>query len=103
MGCISFDGKIVDHIDGNTLNCKKNNLRIVTRYENMMNRKKHKSNKSGYKGVYLDKSCSSKRYRARIQVKNRLIRLGSFDTPEKAYKAYCDASKKYHGEYGRTA
>ena len=36
-----------------------------------------------------------------IKVSNRQIWLGAFDTRELAHSAYCEASKKYHGEFGR--
>lgn len=41
----------VDHIDGNTLNNCKSNLRVVTLQENMKNLKKKSNNTSGIRGV----------------------------------------------------
>jgi len=46
----------IDHIDRNTLNNCKSNLRIVTHAENMQNKKVHKNCKSGIRGVYFDKT-----------------------------------------------
>ena len=57
-------------------------------------------NIDGYE-VLIDKDQN--KWRARISFNNKSIHLGYFDTPEKAYEAYCEASKKYHGEYGRIA
>jgi hypothetical protein len=90
--------QMVDHIDGNTLNNQKYNLRIVTPQINSMNKKKARHN-TGYKGVDFNKSAG--KWRARICLDYKSIYLGSFDNPEDGYKAYCEASKKYHGEYGR--
>ncbi len=49
----------VDHIDGNTLNNTRENLRLVTRSQNMMNLTGHVIASSGYKGVYLDKKLKT--------------------------------------------
>lgn len=55
------DELIVDHIDGNPLNNKINNLRLVSQEVNNKNHAKQKNNKTGITGVYYEKS--SKRYR----------------------------------------
>jgi len=98
IGAVKGDGKIVDHINGDTLDCRKSNLRFVTFAQNLQNSKKHTNNKCGYKGVA---KTSKNRWRAAININNKRIWLGSFESPELAHKAYCEASKKYHGEYGR--
>lgn len=43
----------IDHIDGDPLNNKIENLRLTTHAANMRNCKSRKDNKSGYKGVYI--------------------------------------------------
>ena len=92
-------GKCVDHINGNTLDNRRENLRICTQAENNFNLPKPKTNTSGYKGVYWNKAV--RKWQALIQVNKKKIRLGSFETPEQAHKAYCEAAKKYHGDYRR--
>lgn len=52
MNCTPNDGTIIDHMDKNTLNNKKSNLRVCTHADNMRNRSKECINKTGYKGVY---------------------------------------------------
>lgn len=47
----------VDHIDGDTLNNKKSNLRIVTHQDNARNLKAKQRNKFGIRGVAYDKKC----------------------------------------------
>lgn len=95
----SWNGLVVDHINGNTLDNRKENLRICKQNGNSKNRAINKNNSSGYKGVSW--YPLTKKWKARIGVNYKRIALGYFDTPEEAYKAYCEASKKYHGEFGR--
>lgn len=92
-------GFLIDHIDGNSLNNRRSNLRLATRQENNRNRKKSKNNTSGYKGVCFDKY--KKKWVATIGVDGKVIWLGRFKTPELAYEAYCEAAIKYHGEFAR--
>ena len=99
MGCVLHDKKEVDHISGDTLDNRKQNLRIGTHTQNMQNVKRHKDNSTGYKGVDYNKE--HKKYCARIAVNKRQIKLGYYKTAEEAYSVYCEASKKYHGEFGR--
>jgi hypothetical protein len=90
-----------DHRDGNGLNNQRYNLRPATHAENMCNARMRKDNTSGFKGVSWDKYTG--RWQAAIHVSNKRIHLGRHDTPEGAHAAYCEASKKYHGEFGRAA
>ena len=94
------DGFECDHINGNTLDNRKCNLRKCNKTENNRNSKKRKKNKTGYKGVSAIKG--SNKYVAQIFYNNKCIYLGSYKTPQEAHAAYCEASKKYHGEFGRT-
>lgn len=92
-------GLHVDHIDRNGLNNQKENLRICTRSQNMMNKIKIKPATSKYKGVcWYDKY---KKWNARIGVNNRRFCLGYFDTQEDAALAYNIAAKKFHREFCR--
>ena len=97
MGSILRDGKVIDHINGNTLDNRKCNLRTCTMTENSRNRKICYNNKTGYKGVYYVEK--RKQFRARIMVDKKRILIGCFKNPEDAYQAYCEAAVKYHGEF----
>lgn len=100
MGCTVNDGKTVDHINRDTLDNRKSNLRICTCEGNAQNHKLRRDSTTGYKGVSYWKRDNN--YISQIGYKGKLIFLGYYDTAEEAHAAYCEASKKYHGEFGRT-
>lgn len=92
------DGEIVDHINGDSLDNRRCNLRLVTASQNARNMIKHKATSSKFKGVSHYKG----RWRARIKVNNVSIWIGTYGDEAHAAYAYDMASMKYHGEYGRT-
>lgn len=53
---------LVDHIDRNSSNNKRSNLRICSQADNMRNKRKYKCNISGVSGVYLDNNTRGNRY-----------------------------------------
>ncbi len=93
----------IDHANGDRDDNRIENLRLSTLSENRRNGKIHRDNKSGYKGVYYDKSFPSKPWRAQITVENKTIRLGYFAAADEGHLAYCTAAKKYFGEFARFA
>lgn len=87
----------VDHIDGNGLNNRRDNLRVVSHRENMLNSRVNSKSKSGLKGAaWYGKGG---KWQARIRAGGKHIQLGIFDTPEEAHAAYCEAAAKYHGAF----
>lgn len=95
-------GQIVDHKNGNILDNRRENLRFCTHAENMKNRKMHKNNRTGIKGVYKDlRSGCTRPFRAQIRVDGRKIHLGAFLSADEAGFAYRAASEKYHSEFAR--
>ena len=87
--------KQVDHIDGDTLDNRKKNLRLVSGSENMHNM--HKMSKPSKHGRGVGKVAwrnsdgiytEGKNYYAHIKINNRLRYLGIFSTAKEAAKAY---------------
>ena len=95
----AIKGEFVDHINGNTLDNRKENLRICSSKQNSRNSKKNKNNSSGFKGVAWHKS--KKVWVAYIKVDYKNKHLGVYNTPENAAKAYDEAAKKYFGEFAK--
>lgn len=90
----------VDHIDGDGLNNRRENLRLATNAQNSANKGKASKNTTGFKGVFRTKN-RPKPFRAQIKVNQKSIHLGLFDTAEQAHEAYKEAAKKYFGEFAR--
>lgn len=90
----------VDHINGDGLDNRRSNLRLVSNTENMWNMRRPSSNTSGFKGVTWNNNI--KKWRARIKVYGEYRYLGSFADPKEAHAAYCKAAALHFGEYART-
>lgn len=89
--------KGVDHINHNTKDNRKSNLRIVTRSQNLMNVGLRKDNKSGVTGVWWDKQRAC--WVAKIQKNKIRYTLGYSNNFDKVVKMRKDAEEKYFGEY----
>ena len=95
-------GKQVDHINGNTLDNRRENLRTCTRSQNQMNRGRTKNNKSGYKGIYYAKDKPRfKPWQAQIKHNKKTIYLGYYKTKEEAALAYNKKAIELFGEYAK--
>jgi hypothetical protein len=81
------NGLQVDHIDGNTLNNKRDNLRLITQQQNLNNRVRTK-------GYSFDKL--HKKWEAYIHIKNKKKSIGYFNTMEEAIIARQEAKEKYY-------
>lgn len=92
--------KQIDHINGNTLDNRINNLRCVDNITNSMNRSIQSNNTSGYHGI---NQLPSGNWRVRINVNRKRINVGTFESFDIALKARQDAEVKYgyHKNHGR--
>lgn len=95
---------LVDHVDGDTLNNRRANLRAATISENAANARLRSDTSSGRKGVTFEGSGGrrARPWRANISVGGRFIRLGYFETADLAAEAYDAAAARYFGEFART-
>lgn len=89
--------EMVDHINGDALDNRIENLRAATRQQNRFNSKVSSRNKLGLKGVVFDKRL--RQYVVYMKVNGRSKRVGGYKTPEAAVEAYKTVSEEIHGEF----
>lgn len=82
----------IDHRDGNGLNNQRDNLRFATPQQNIANKRVHKNNKSGYKGVHYNKQAH----------KWMMAFTVNTDTAEEAARLYDRIARFVHGEFAAT-
>jgi len=92
-------GMVVDHINCNPLDNRKENLRIATSQQNCANRRRAKNNTTGYKGVHFRKDRN--RYLVKLTFNGNRMYIGMFLTLEEAKEAYSKAALKWNGEFAR--
>ena len=89
----------IDHINGNTLDNRWNNLHEASRSENCANGGPPKNNTSGYRGVSFNRDIG--KYHAYITLQYKRRHFGFFDSLQEAALAYKKAARKYFGEFAR--
>lgn len=87
-------GILVDHKNGDPLDCRLENLRMATPSQNSLNRKSI-SFKSGYRGVYP----SGKKFLARLEIQGRKRTIGTFADPRDAARARDRAARLAFGQF----
>lgn len=91
-------GLIVDHVNGNAFDNRRENLRIATHGQNSCN-KRAMGKGTIFKGISFRNDIQ--KWGARIALNGRLIHLGHFVSPEDAARAFDEAARMAHGAYGR--
>lgn len=94
------DGTHVDHINGDGLDNRRENLRIVTPQMNQANSRKHIVGWSRFKGVSW--SAAAKKWRAYINIGRKQTHLGLFDDEITAAQAYDVKAREVFGEHAFT-
>lgn len=88
---------VVDHINGNPFDNRRDNLRVATNVQNHWNYRLSERNTTGYKGIYKDRRID--KYHSRICANGKRYYLGAFGSPEEAAFAYDCAARKLFGEF----
>ena len=86
-----------DHINGDKLDNRKENLRVCTPAENKYNRTFQSNNTSGYKGVAWNKAA--KKWFSKINAGGKIYCIGYFTDAKEAALAYNEAALRLHGEF----
>lgn len=107
-------GLVVDHINHNTLDNRRSNLRVCTNAENLANRRypfnfaggqqcggragRHIGCADPANGIFVGIQHRTQSWSARIKVNQRDIWLGTFESAEEAARAYDRAVRQHFGE-----
>ncbi len=86
---------VVDHINHNGLDNRRENMRIVTKRQNEANRRKTAGRKGRYKGVFFDTRL--RKWVAYVNAEGRRKYLGKWKTAREAAIAFNEAALKYYG------
>jgi hypothetical protein len=97
LGLKKGDNMVGDHINHNTLDNRRFNLRKCTQGQNLCNMSPNKNTSSQYKGVSFNKQC--RKWDARISKNGVQHCLQLFETEELAALAYNEKAKELHGEF----
>ncbi len=93
------EGVHVDHHDQDSLNNRRDNLRVASASQNGCNRPKQADNTTGFKGVKHDKRYGI--WTAHIKINKKSKHLGTFKSPEEAARAYDAKALELFGEFAR--
>jgi hypothetical protein len=94
-------GMAVDHINGDALDNRRENLRLCNDNQNQFNRGKTKKNSSGYKGVSTVSPQKGQpvKYRAELKANGKRFQSRRYLRAEDAARAYNEFAKEHHGEF----
>ena len=92
---------MVDHINGDTYDNRRYNLRVCRQEDNHKNRKKQSNNKSGHRGVMWYPYRNLNKWMSYICIDKKRTTLGYFTDFQEAVNVRLDAELKYFGEYQR--
>jgi hypothetical protein len=91
--------QVVDHVNGDGLDNRRENLRACTQLDNMKNQRRHADSRSPFKGIWWSKDC--RKWAAQIYHAGKRKYLGLFAKPEDAAKAYDAKARELFGPFAR--
>lgn len=89
----------IDHVNGNPLDNRRSNLRIVSHQENMRNQRPHQDSCGPFKGIWWSATCQ--KWAAQICHKGKKFYLGLFGDPIEAARAYDRKARELFGPFAR--
>jgi hypothetical protein len=95
-------GTMIDHKNGNGLDCTRENLRLATRSQNQHNAGRRMyagARSSRFKGVHWHRVTG--KWVAQIMAARKYHYLGLFIDEEQAARAYDAAARELHGEFAQ--
>ncbi len=87
--------KVVDHLNGNSLDNRRCNLLVCTQTENIQNSRPRRDSKSRFRGVYP----RGGKWYGRIKHKGQVYHVGTFDDEIEAAKARDRKARELYGEH----
>ena len=95
MGLSADDECVIDHINRDSMDCRKSNMRIATQSQNCLNKSIRSDNSLGFIGV----RHVGRYYYAQIWIANTFIRVGRSNDPVACAQMYNCAAQILHGEF----
>lgn len=92
-------GVEIDHEDGDGLNCRRSNLRPATDRQQAINRRRKRTSKAPYKGLYWIPRLQ--RWAVSLRINGRTKSLGTYDDAEEAARVYDAWARELYGEFAR--
>ena len=93
------EGFYIDHINGNKIDNRLENLRLATNNQNQQNRPAPKNSSSGYRGVTWHKQMN--KWMSRICHNRKRTTIGFFDSAQEAYDAYREQANQLFTHHDR--
>lgn len=90
-------GLVVDHVNGNSLDNRRVNMRLCSASDNNRNKKNAPGATSKYRGVHW--ANAAKKWKASISINNRCHYLGIYASEIDAARAYDAAAYKHYGNF----